>query len=413
MSKLIIIKILGYISTLALMSLTAKVLTISDFAYLNLFLQWLVPLTIIQTLGLPLVSNIYVGGGEMSVNQYLLISKKILQKILIISIPVFIVTAVNLFGISLDLIVPYLILLLANIVLYFQSQLLQARKLFFESFLVSNYGQRGVLLSTLSCLMIGIFYFLEIQFNISNILLIIFFSILITIFYAHNILQKSYSPSYENISITEKQLANEGLKISLNSIFHNLTFPLIFLIGISYLSENTVAKYQTNLKLIFLMLHFYQGILMNVLIPDIYRLFSENKKLLLSRIKKIMFSTFMLGSLIILLFYLYHKPFIVIMFSEKFLIENNELINLSLILLTGIIFDCGFSLLTYCKFNREALLIRLLGFILGALVASYTYFNLNFNFSINLLLVIFYVLPNTFAFLFWLKIVKKSFIPMA
>ena len=85
MSKLIIIKILGYISTLALMSLTAKVLTISDFAYLNLFLQWLVPLTIIQTLGLPLVSNIYVGGGEMSVNQYLLISKKILQKILIIS----------------------------------------------------------------------------------------------------------------------------------------------------------------------------------------------------------------------------------------------------------------------------------------------------------------------------------------
>ena len=111
------------------MSLTAKVLTISDFAYLNLFLQWLVPLTIIQTLGLPLVSNIYVGGGEMSVNQYLLISKKILQKILIISIPVFIVTAVNLFGISLDLIVPYLILLLANIVLYFQSQLLQARKL--------------------------------------------------------------------------------------------------------------------------------------------------------------------------------------------------------------------------------------------------------------------------------------------
>ena len=159
MSKLIIIKILGYISTLALMSLTAKVLTISDFAYLNLFLQWLVPLTIIQTLGLPLVSNIYVGGGEMSVNQYLLISKKILQKILIISIPIFIVTAVNLFGINLDLIIPYLILLLANIVLYFQSQLLQARKLFFESFLVSNYGQRGVLLSTLSCLMIGIFYF--------------------------------------------------------------------------------------------------------------------------------------------------------------------------------------------------------------------------------------------------------------
>ena len=161
MSKLIIIKILGYISTLALMSLTAKVLTISDFAYLNLFLQWLVPLTIIQTLGLPLVSNIYVGGGEMSVNQYLLISKKILQKILIISIPIFIVTAVNLFGINLDLIIPYLILLLANIVLYFQSQLLQARKLFLESVLVSNYGQRGVLLSTLSCLMIGIFYFLE------------------------------------------------------------------------------------------------------------------------------------------------------------------------------------------------------------------------------------------------------------
>ena len=141
-------------------------------------------------------------------------------------------------------------------------------------------------------------------------------------------MQKSYSPSYENISITEKQLANEGLKISLNSIFHNLTFPLIFLIGISYLSENTVAKYQTNLKLIFLMLHFYQGILMNVLIPDIYRLYSENKKLLLSKIKKIMFSTFMLGSLIILLFYFYHKPFIVIMFSEEFLIENNELINL-------------------------------------------------------------------------------------
>ena len=134
MSKLIIIKILGYISTLALMSLTAKVLTISDFAYLNLFLQWLVPLTIIQTLGLPLVSNIYVGGGEMSVNQYLLISKKILQKILIISIPIFIVTAVNLFGINLDLIIPYLILLLANIVLYFQSQLLQARKLFLNLF---------------------------------------------------------------------------------------------------------------------------------------------------------------------------------------------------------------------------------------------------------------------------------------
>ena len=107
------------------MSLTAKVLTISDFAYLNIFLQWLVPLTIIQTLGLPLVSNIYVGGGEMSVNQYLLISKKILQKILIISIPIFIVTAVNLFGISLNLIIPHLILLLANIVLYFQSQLLQ------------------------------------------------------------------------------------------------------------------------------------------------------------------------------------------------------------------------------------------------------------------------------------------------
>ena len=131
------------------------------------------------------------------------------------------------------------------------------------------------------------FLFLEIQFNISIILLIIFFSILVTIFYAHNILQKSYSPSYENISITEKQLANEGLKISLNSIFHNLTFPLIFLIGISYLSENTVAKYQTNLKLIFLMLHFYQGILMNVLIPDIYRLYSENKKLYCQKLKRL------------------------------------------------------------------------------------------------------------------------------
>tara|TARA_B100000609_G_C17109966_1_gene379261 strand:- start:123 stop:908 length:786 start_codon:yes stop_codon:yes gene_type:complete len=261
--------------------------------------------------------------------------------------------------------------------------------------------------------MIGIFYLLGIQFNISNILLIIFFSILLTIFYAHNILQKSYSPSYENINISEKQLANEGLKISLNSIFHNLTFPLIFLIGISYLSENIVAKYQTNLKLIFLMLHFYQGILMNVLIPDIFRLFLENKKLLLSKIKKIMFSTFILGTLIILLFYFFHKPFIVIMFSEEFLIANNDLIYLSLVLLTGIIFDCGFSLLTYCKFNKEALLIRLLGIILGSLVASYAYFSQNYNFSINFLLVIFYVLPNTFAFLFWLKIVKKSLIPMA
>ena len=87
-----------------------------------------------SNIGLPLVSNIYVGGGEMSVNQYLLISKKILQKILIISIPIFIVTAVNLFGINLDLIIPYLILLLANIVLYFQSQLLQARKLFLNLF---------------------------------------------------------------------------------------------------------------------------------------------------------------------------------------------------------------------------------------------------------------------------------------
>ena len=46
-----------------------------------------------------------------------------------------------------------------------------------------------------------------------------------------------------------------------------------------------------------------------------------------------MFSTFMLGSLIILLFYFFHKPLIVIMFSEEFLIENNELINLSLLLM--------------------------------------------------------------------------------
>ncbi len=407
MSKLVIVKILGYISTLALMSITAKVLTISDFAYLNLFLQWLVPLTIIQTLGLPLLSNVYVGGQKMSSRQYIQLSKKITQKVLITTLPIALFISIVILNMDSSLIISYVILLIGNIILYFQSQLLQAKKLFYESFLVSNYGQRGVFLSSISCLIIGIFILIEKQLNISNIFLIIFSSILVTIIYSSRILKKSISFNVKSVSVTEKELAFEGLKISLNSILHNLTFPLIFLIGIFYLTENIIAKYQTNLKLIFLLLHFYQGILLSVLIPDIYALFQKDQNILLSKVKKIMLNTLILGSLMIILFYFFHAPFLTIIFSSEFLMGNGELISLSLILLVGVIFDTGFTLLTYCKFNREALLIRFIGILIGVFISFIVYLNNSNFFSINFLLFIFYLLPNTLAFFYWLKMIRN------
>ncbi len=391
------------------MSFTAKSLNIADFAYLNIYLQWLVPLTIIQSLGIPLLSNIYVSSNKISLEKYKKIFFSIIFKLSFLSIPLIYFTATKILNLSQEIILIYMMLMYVNLFLYFISQLLQSKKLIFESYLTSNYGQRGFILSFIPAVIIGAYYFLELSLDLKNILMFVLMgSIVALVFGLYFLKKKVKSDLPKNESIPIKELIIEGTKISLNVILNTSILPLIFTLSLYFFGEEITGRYQANTRLLLISFYFYQSIMVSILIPEIFNLFTNDKNMLLKRVKFILKRTLFYGLCIIVFFLSTNEIIITVFFNKNYLLSFNNFLMLSFILLIGLILNIGFPLLNYAKLNKEALVIRLSCMIIGFFILQLANLIYPQQINMNLIIIIFYVFPNLIAFSYWNFIIKKS-----
>lgn len=391
------------------MSLAAKSLNFADFAYLNIYLQWLVPLTIIQSLGIPLLSNIYVSGNKISLEKYKKIFFSIIFKFSFLSIPLIYFTATKILNLPQEIILIYMTLMYVNVFLYFISQLLQSKKLIFESYLTSNYGRRGFILSVVSTIIIGAYYFLELSLDLKNILMFILMgSIVALIFGLYFLKNKVKSDLSKNGSIPIKELIFEGTKISLNAILNTSIFPLIFTFSLYFFGEEITGRYQAYTRLLLISFYFYQSIMVSILIPEIFNLFTNDKNMLLKRVKFILKRTLLYGLCIIVFFLSTNEILITVFFNSDYLLSLNNFLMLSFILLIGLILNIGFPLLNYAKLNKEALIIRLSCLIIGFFILQLTILIYPQQVDMNLIIFIFYVFPNLIAFTYWFKIMNSK-----
>tara|TARA_B100001057_G_scaffold491285_1_gene581206 strand:+ start:7876 stop:9075 length:1200 start_codon:yes stop_codon:yes gene_type:complete len=397
------------LATLGLMSFTAKSLNITDFAYLNIYLQWLVPITIIQSFGIPLLANIYVSGNKISLEKYIKIFFSIILKFSFLAIPLIYFTASQILNLNQEITLIYMMLIYVNLSLYFISQLLQSKKLIFESYLTANYGQRGFILSVIPTIIIGVCYYLGLSLDLKNILIFILIGSLSTLFFGIYFLKNKATSSLSNEGSTStKELITEGFKISLNEIINTSIFPFIFTFALYYFGEETTGKYQIYVRLLFISLYFYQSILVSILIPEIFTLFKSNKKNLFNKVRFIMRRTLLYGLCIIAIFLSINDVLISNVFDKIYLLPFNEYLILSLILLIGLILNIGVPLLNYAKLNKEVLILRGFGLMIGFIILQFLTMSFPKIISINLIMLILYVLPNLIVFSYWYSIIRRS-----
>ena len=391
------------------MSLTAKNLSITDFAYLNIYLQWLVPITIIQSFGIPLLANIYVSGNKISLEKYIKIFFSIILKFSFLAIPLIYFTASQILNLNQEITLIYMMLIYVNLSLYFISQLLQSKKLIFESYLTANYGQRGFILSVIPTIIIGVCYYLGLSLDLKNILIFILIGSLATLVFGIYFLKnKATSSLSKEGSTSTKELITEGFKISLNEIINTSIFPFIFTFSLYYFGEETTGKYQIYVRLLFISLYFYQSILVSILIPEIFTLFKSNKKNLFNKVRFIMRRTLLYGLCIIAIFLSINDVLISNVFDKIYLLPFNEYLILSLILLIGLILNIGVPLLNYAKLNKEVLIVRGFGLMIGFIILQFLTMSFPKIISINLIMLILYVFPNLIVFSYWYSIIRKS-----
>ncbi len=391
------------------MSFTAKSLNITDFAYLNIYLQWLVPITIIQSFGIPLLANIYVSGNKISLEKYIKIFFSIILKFSFLAIPLIYFTASQILNLNQEITLIYMMLIYVNLSLYFISQLLQSKKLIFESYLTANYGQRGFILSVIPTIIIGVCYYLGLSLDLKNILIFILIGSLSTLFFGIYFLKNKATSSLSNEGSTStKELITEGFKISLNEIINTSIFPFIFTFALYYFGEETTGKYQIYVRLLFISLYFYQSILVSILIPEIFTLFKSNKKNLFNKVRFIMRRTLLYGLCIIAIFLSINDVLISNVFDKIYLLPFNEYLILSLILLIGLILNIGVPLLNYAKLNKEVLILRGFGLMIGFIILQFLTMSFPKIISINLIMLILYVLPNLIVFSYWYSIIRRS-----